>query len=205
MAADAWVKIGWHRDLYGKPIRDILSVTPPAAWLTEAIKAEPTAQGVHAVDRPDGAMLSVEATLLRLRVELFDAKSLWADIVVDASIATAGTPAEVKRLHTRGKITAWSGSELEAFDALSRAEDFENSLRRQPAAAEQRPRASCASTASSGVGSGNSDWRFPEILTTCSLSASVPVGSSRPRCLVRMEGPSSRSHRPRSSTRSTMA
>jgi len=55
------------------------------------------------------------------------------------------------------------------------------------------------------VGSGNSDPGFPDILTTRSERASVAIGSSRPRCLVRIDGPSRRSRRPRSSTRSTIA
>jgi len=41
------------------------------------------------------------------------------------------------------------------------------------------------------VGSGNSDRGIPDILTTCSEGAPGAVGSSRPRCLVRIDGPSS--------------
>lgn len=54
------------------------------------------------------------------------------------------------------------------------------------------------------VGSGNSGLSVPEILAG-GCNASVDVGSSSPRCLVRIEGPSSVSIRPRSRIRSTMA
>ncbi len=48
-----------------------------------------------------------------------------------------------------------------------------------------------AATIASVCGSGNSEHEFPDILTMSVEPASVLVGSSSPRCLVRIEGPSS--------------
>ena len=55
------------------------------------------------------------------------------------------------------------------------------------------------------VGSGNSGESIPEILATGCDPAAAWAGASRPRCLVRIDGPSRCSRRPRSRTRSTIA
>jgi hypothetical protein len=126
-AADALYRLGWQRNLYGMPVRDVLSTTQPAPWLSEAITAELLAQGVTLAADAQQADLVVRGALRFIRVELSNTKDLLCDLVVDLRFERPGQPAPKAeeppvRLHTRGAVKAWSGSAAESLEAVLRAE-----------------------------------------------------------------------------------
>jgi hypothetical protein len=116
----SWHKVGWQRNLFGMPIRDIHSVNDPAEWMTSAAQAELQAQGATLAQSPDGADVVVHGTLKWLRIDLYMAT--WCDMVIDLNIEPQGATPLASRIHTAGAKTAWSGSDEETWEMLRQCE-----------------------------------------------------------------------------------